>query len=270
VINIEIFRLFGSIFVDNDEANRSISETTNETETLGSKLTAAIATAAKWCGAFAAAAGSVAVAIGTKAVNSTEELHRSLNGLQASTGASADTMGGMRDAMIDIYNNGESFEDIGKAMQTISQQTKQTGNELADTTKNAILVKDTFGIEVTDSIRSANQLMKNFGLSSTDAYNLIAQGSQNGLNANENLADSINEYSLYFSQLGLGADEMFNMFSNGAASGVFDIDKLGDAIKEFGIRSKDGSKGTTDAFQTLGLDAQKISDDFAAGGEKGK
>ena len=179
-------------------------------------------------------------------------------------------MAGMRDAMLDIYNNnfGQSFEDIGTSMGIIAQQTKQVGDELANTTKTALAIRDTFGIEVSESIRSVNQLMKNFGLDSESAYNLLAQGAQNGLNANDNLADSINEYSVHFSQIGLGAEEMFNMFANGAASGVFDIDKLGDAIKEFGIRSKDGSKASSEAFVALGLDATKMTSDFATGGEK--
>jgi phage-related minor tail protein len=269
---MEIFRLFGSILVDNDEANKSISSTNDKAEGLGTKLLEGIKTAAKWGASLAAAAGTAALAVGTLAVNVSEDLHKALNGLQSSTGTSSEKMGGMRDAMLDIYNNnfGESFEDIGSAMQTIAQQTKQSGDELANTTKNALLMRDTFGVEVSESIKSVNQLMKNFGLSSDEAYNFMAQGAQNGLNANENLADSVNEYSVHFSQLGLSAEDMFNMFSNGAKSGVFDIDKLGDGIKEFGIRVKDGSTGTTQAFQSLGLDANKISSDFAKGGETGK
>ena len=84
-------------------------------------------------------------------------------------------------------------------------------------------------------------MMKQFGVTSDEAFNLIAQGAQNGLDKNGNLLDSINEYSVHFKQLGFDAEDMFNMFSNGAKAGVFDVDKLGDAVKEFGIRCKDGS-----------------------------
>jgi phage-related minor tail protein len=272
MITIELFRLFGSIFVDNSEANRSIANTDSRARDVGTTFSDVIKKAGLWAAGLATAAGGLAVTVGTIAFNAAEDLQKSLNGLQASTGAGTEKMAGMRDAMLDIYNNnfGKSFEDIGLAMQTISQQTKQSGDELANTTKNALTMRDTFGIEVNESIRSVNQLMKNFGVDSNTAYNLMAQGAQSGLNANENLADTINEYSIHFSQLGLNSQDMFNMLSNGAASGVFDIDKLGDSVKEFGIRVKDGSKGTTEAFQTLGLDANKVASDFAAGGEKGK
>lgn len=269
---MEIFRLFGSILVDNEEANQSISSTAKSAEGLSGKLSAGIAVAAELGAGIALAAGAAAVALGTMAVNAAEDFHKALNGLQAATGTSIEKMSGMRDAMLDIYNNnfGSSFEDIGLAMQTIAQQTKLSGDALATTTKNALAIRDTFGIEVTESIRSVNQLIKNFGLDADMAYNLMAQGAQNGLNANENLADSINEYSVHFAQIGLSAQDMFNMMVNGAASGVFDIDKLGDAIKEFGIRVKDMSTGTMTAFTSLGLDADKISNDFAAGGTRAK
>jgi phage-related protein len=64
VDDIELFRLFGSIFVDSDEANRSISRTEKNAEGLGSKLGNGIKTAAKWGAAIASgavvAAGAVA------------------------------------------------------------------------------------------------------------------------------------------------------------------------------------------------------------------
>ena len=258
--------------VDSDEANRSISRTGENADGLATRLSSGIKIAAKWGAGIALAAGTAAIALGTTAVNAASQMQSALNGLQASTGTSTDKMASMRDAMLDIYNNnfGQSFEDIGASMGVIAQQTKLTGDELANTTQNALAVRDTFEIGVAESIRSVNQLMKNFGVDSETAYNLMAQGAQGGLNANDNLADSINEYSVHFASIGLGATEMFNMLKNGADSGVFDIDKLGDAIKEFGIRTKDSSTGTTEAFTALGLNATQVSADFAAGGEKGK
>ena len=133
-----------------------------------------------------------------------------------------------------------------------------------------MLLKDTFGFEVNESVRSANMMMAQFGLTGDEAYNLIAQGAQYGLDKNGDLLDSINEYSVHFKQAGFSADEMLNMLSNGTIAGTFSVDKLGDAVKEFGIRSKDGSKSTMGAFQELGLDADKLSKQFAQGGDVGK
>ena len=111
-------------------------------------------------------------------------------------------------------------------------------------------------------------LIDQFGVTGTEAFNLIVQGAQSGLNKNGDLLDSINEYSVHFKQLGIGAEGMFNAFSNGAFSGTFSVDKLGDAVKEFGIRVKDGTGD--EAFKTLGLSANNIKKAFTQGGEAGQ
>ena len=202
-------------------------------------------------------------------VQKADELNKSFNTLQTQTGATDKEMEGLEESLKNIYANnyGESFEDIAVAMAEVKNQTGLTGDELERTTENAIALRDAFGFEVQESTRAADMMMKQFGITSDEAFNLIAQGSQNGLDKNGNLLDSINEYSVHFKQLGLDAEDMFNMLSNGAETGVFDIDKLGDAVKEFGIRVKDGSDTTNEAFTSLGLDAEELQRKFAQGGE---
>jgi phage-related minor tail protein len=252
--------------------NSTFANANNQIEDLGGGLSNAVGTAAKFGTAVTLAAGAAALALGGLAVNASEDLQKSLNGLQSQTGTVDNEMTDMRESMLAIYNNnfGESFDDIGKAMGTIASQSKLTGKELETTTQNALMLRDTFEMEVTESFRGADMLMKQFGITSDEAYGLIAQGAQQGLNKNENLLDSVNEYSAHFKQIGFDSEEMFNMFANGAKTGVFDIDKLGDAVKEFGIRSKDGSKGSMEAFTSLGLDADKMTKSFSAGGTEGK
>jgi phage-related minor tail protein len=226
----------------------------------------------KFAGIAAAGFAGVILAVGSLSFSFSEDLQKSLNGVQAATGVADDMMGDMRDTMLAIYNNnfGESFEEIGAAMTLISQQTGLAGKALQSMTENALAIKDTFGIEVADSIRGANQLMKQFGLDGNTAYNLIVQGAQGGLNANGDLIDTLNEYSGTFAAQGFSAEEMFNMLSNGAESGVRDVDLLADAVKEFGIRSKDGSDASIEAFQALGLNSNEMTNAFARGGEVGK
>ena len=202
-------------------------------------------------------------------VQKANELKQSFNTLQTQTGATDTEMKGLEESLKNIYANnyGESFEDIAQSMAEVKKQTGLVGKELEATTENAIALRDTFGFEIQESTRAADMMMKQFGITADEAFNLIAQGSQNGLDKNGNLLDSINEYSVHFKQLGFDSEEMFNMFSNGAKSGVFDIDKLGDAVKEFGIRVKDGSNTTVEAFELLGLDADELQNKFAAGGK---
>ncbi len=64
---VEVFKLFGSIFVNNDEANKSISDTDKKAKGAHGTLASGVKTAAKWgaavvCGATAAASGLTAMA----------------------------------------------------------------------------------------------------------------------------------------------------------------------------------------------------------------
>lgn len=213
--------------------------------------------------------GTAIAAISVVSVKLSDELKKATNTLQVQTNSAAEEMDGLQESLKNIYaeNYGESFEDIAQSMANVKQQTKLTGQALEETTINALAMRDSFDMEVGESIRAVDMMMRQFGVTSEEAYNLIAQGAQKGLDKNQNLLDSVNEYSVHFKQLGFNANQMFNMFSNGAEQGVFDIDKLGDAVKEFGIRAQDGSTTTVEAFEALNLNADELQSKFAAGGE---
>ncbi len=200
------------------------------------------------------------------------DLQKSLNSIQTSTGYSGDAMSGMKQVMTDIYNDnfGENFVEIGEAITTIGQQTGASGDGLKGLTENALLMKDTFSMDVSESIRSVSTMMKQFGITGDEAFNLIAQGKQKGLDFSGELLDSVNEYSVQFSKVGLNAEDMFNIFETGTKSGAFNVDKIGDSVKEFSIRSIDGSKTTVAGFAGLGLSADDMAKKFGKGGDIAK
>ncbi len=148
--------------------------------------------------------------------------------------------------MTSIYNNnyGESFEDIADAMATVKTALGDIGtDELERITQDALVLRDTFDMDVNESIRAVNSMMDQFGITADEAYTLIAQGAQNGLNQNGDLLDTVNEYSVQFKNAGYSAEDMFNMLANGVDAGTWSVDKLGDAVKEFNIRASDGTVG---------------------------
>lgn len=265
---MNIFTLMGTIFVDYSKAEESISKTGKSAEGLASKLGTGLKTAASIGATAMIAIGTAAAGMAFKAVTASDDCQKALNSLQVQTGATAQEMNGLKDSLLSIYSNnyGESFEDVAQALANVKQQTGLAGQELEGFTTNALALRDIFEYEVTESTRAADMMMKQFGITADEAFNLIAQGAQNGLDKNDNLLDSINEYAVHFAQIGLDAEDMFNMFSNGAETGVFDVDKLGDAVKEFGIRAKDASDSTMGAFESLGLDAEELTQKFANGG----
>ena len=231
-------------------------------ETLGD-LAGKAETAAKAMGAGFVAAATYATKFET-------DCDKALNTVITQTGAADTEVEGLEETLLSIYkdNFGEDINDIALAMSAVKQQTGQTGEELKNTTENAILMRDTFDIDVNESIRGVNAMMKQFGISSEEAYNLLAQGAQKGLNQNGDLADQLAEYSVYYADMGLSAEEAFNMIANGAKNGTFQIDYLNDAVKEFGIRAKDGT--SDEAFKQLGLNVDDLKTKFAQGGEGAK
>lgn len=210
-----------------------------------------------------------------KAVEAFKELategDTALGMLEARTGATGDKMAGFEDVMYEVYNAnyGDSLGDVSEKLSTVIQMTDDLDNaSLAKVTKNAIALEDVFGFDVTESMRAANSLMDQFGITSDQAFNLIVQGAQNGLNQNDDLLDTINEYSVQFKNAGYSADDMFNMLSNGVESGTWSVDKLGDAVKEFNIRMSDGS--AKDAVEALGFSWESVSESWSKGGDEAK
>ncbi len=211
--------------------------------------------------------------IGSEAIGLGISGRRGLNQFAASTGTAKEDLGDFRDVMYEVYadNFGESIEDVAESMgEVVRQMGKMDPDNLKRTTEQAMTLQDTFGYDMQEQLRAVNMLVEQFGVTGDEAFNLIVQGAQNGLDKNGDLLDSINEYSVHFEQLGFSAEDMFNILVNGAESGTFSVDKLGDAMKEFGIRTKDGSDTSREAFEALGLDADEMFRIFNEGGESAK
>lgn len=232
---------------------------------LGNNITQAAKTAAKAVAGIGIAAASAAAGLFVK---TGQDYIRTMNGIQAQTGDTGEELKDFGQIAQDIYKTGkgESFQEIADALVNIRQSSKLAGDELKTAANAALLLKDSFGMETEETTRAATALMKNFGISAEEAYGLIAYGAQNGANRNGDLLDILNEYSVHYKALGLDANQFVDTLVKGADAGSFSIDKIGDAIKEFNIRSKDASDSSAEAFKALGLNANNMFAQFAAGG----
>lgn len=213
-------------------------------------------------------ATATATAIGgavTGAIVSANGEQKALNSLQAQAGLTAEEMAKYKNVLEDVYtgNFGESQEEVANVLALIKQTTNETNpSKLKDMTENLFTLRDTYDYDFVETLRAVNMLMEQFGVTGDEAFNLIAQGSQKGLNKNGDLLDTINEYSVHYKQLGYDANEFFNSLENGSKAGTFSIDKLGDAMKEFGIRSKDTNSSTQEGFTLLGYGAKASAEDI--------
>lgn len=212
-------------------------------------------------------------AAGTAAIKFADESQGAFAQFAAATGTASDAMGKYKDMINDVYkdNFGESINDVADAMAKVDQNMSYLNDSaLQSVTKYAMTLSDTLGYDVAESTRAADTLIKNFGIEADEAFNLMAQGAQNGLDFSGEMIDSINEYSVHFAKAGMDANDMFNIMASGAQSGAFNIDKIGDAVKEFSIRAIDGSDTTIAGFQALGMSASDAAAKFASGGDGAK
>lgn len=213
------------------------------------------------------------VAVGTAAIKFSSDSQDAFQQFAAATGTASNEMGKYKDMINDVYkdNFGESINDVAEAMATVNQNMSYLDDSaLQRCTEYAYTLSDTFGVDVAESTRAADSLIKNYGVSAREAFNLMTQGMQSGLNFSDELFDNIDEYSVQFKKLGLDAEDMFSVFANGAQNGAFNLDKIGDAVKEFSIRAIDGSDTTKQGFEALGMNADEMAQKFGVGGKTAK
>lgn len=245
----------------------SVSKVMNQAQSMATKTGSAIG---KALSAGFKVAGTAAVAAAAYMGKIGMEYQSATGQIAAATGATGAELENLQGVMESVYGNnyGENMQEVADAVATVNQQMKGlSGDELQGVTEGAFALRDVFQYDVAESVRAAEALTKNFGVSGQEAMNLIAAGSQNGLNFSGELLDTISEYSVQFAKVGIDADQMFQIMQAGADSGAWNLDKVGDAIKEMSIRVVDGSDTTIAAFKTLNMDADAMAQSFAAGGE---
>lgn len=191
---------------------------------------------------------------------------KAMDKVAMSTGTAGQELENLQGIASNVYtdNFGKSMEDAAASVAEVYKRTGLVGEELQKATEDAYTLQNAFGYEVNDSLQAATQLMDTFGVSAEEAYTLIAQGAQKGLDQNGDMLDTLNEYSVQFANLGYSAEDMFNMLANGVQNGTWSVDKLGDAVKEMNIRLNDGTADK--ALQTLGFNLDEIKGKLAAGG----
>lgn len=176
---LEIFKLVGSIMVDNSKANESLSKTDEKAQGVGKTLASGIGKAAAW-GAAAVGAGAAAVGAMTKAAESTaaqadqidkmsqklgisRQSYQELDFVMSQSGTSIDSMqGGMKSllANMDKVSEGnktaaENFAALGVAVrqndgtmrsqESVFNDTIRALQEMPDGAEKARLAQELFG-----------------------------------------------------------------------------------------------------------------------------
>lgn len=187
---LEIFKLFGSVFVDTEKAEESLQKTDKKAEGMGKTLLKGVGTAAKWGAGIATAAGAGVAALTGVAMKSagvadnidkmsqkigiSRTAYQELDFVMSQSGASVDSLKvGMKTLtnQMQMAQDGSStamkaFDDLGlsftdnngklKDQETMMFEAMSALQGMEDQTKKAALASDLFGKSGTEMMPMLN------------------------------------------------------------------------------------------------------------------
>lgn len=220
------------------------------------------------------AAGFASVGVGALMVDALQRSWDAAGGLRRITGQfrlSAEEAGEYGKIAGELYadNWGEALPEVQQVVALAGQRLKDvTEDTLDDISAQILAVTGTWGADYESVIRSITQLTQN-GLapSSRAALDLIVTGFQDGADEAGDFLDTIDEYSQHWAAMGLSGEDALNQIVRGFQLGQRDADKLADAVKEMRIRAVEDTDAISDAYRTLGFDADETREKFLAGGD---
>lgn len=222
-------------------------------------------------GLAAGAIGGAAVYGGS--LNGAMEQQQLQGNLQAQIGIDDQQAAATMQRVNEIYASGwgESLAMVNNDMATVRQNLNGLSQDASMAyTQSAYAVQQVAKgqTDVQELSKVTRTLMANFeGLGEIEALDLIATGYQRGGDYANDMLDTVNEYAVHFSGLGMSAEQMFATLIAASEEGAWNLDKVGDAAKESFIRLQDLSDSSREGLQALGLDANQMAADIAAGGD---
>lgn len=158
----------------------------------------------------------------------------------------SDSIGGVNEALAGVTAN---IGGMGKA----------TDEELAQMTKSALALAETFNFDVNEATQAMGTLIKT-GLAKdgAEALDLLTATAQKLPPAlQEELPTLTREYGEFFDQMGFTGPEMMGLLAQAAKNPTFELDKMGDALKEFTLLMAD-TEAVKEPLKELKLDVGEI------------
>lgn len=230
--------------------------------------------AAKGIGIALGAAGAAGAGLLAMGFAQNIEIEQGRAKLAAQLGLTTDEAAKVGKAAAQVYgeNFGENMDQVNEAIKAIGDNFGDVGkmsqDELKGMTEQALTLSSVMGTDLALNTEAAAAMVKNgLAKNAKEAFDIIAAGSQNGVNKADDLLETFQEYSPQFSKLGIKGKDALNLLSAGLKAGARDTDVIADGFKELGIRVIDGSDSTKQAFKDIGLNAKETAAEFGKGGD---
>lgn len=242
----------GDVGASADEAAQGAADAAAETE-------------GAFRGMAMAAAGAAVGALFIEGLTAGMDMKAATTQLKNQLDLSAEDAERAGDIAGEVYTAGfsDSIEGVNEALGAVVSNMGGMGKvgdqELANLTKSALALADTFEFDVAESTQAMGTLIKT-GLAKdgAEAMDLLAATAQKLPKAmQEELPTLVREYGEFFDQLGFTGPEMMGLLTEAAKNPTFEIDKMGDALKEFTLLMAD-TAAVEEPLKTLGLNVQDI------------
>lgn len=188
-------------------------------------------------GEIISSVGDKIVELGNHAKDTALEFQSSFGTIAANTNLSKAEIESLKGVTTDVFKSGvtDSIDEATNATILMKNAFKDLNNEdLGKVTEQVVALSKRTGTEYTENIKAADYLMKAFGISNEEAFDMIASGYKNGLNASGDFTDTIVEYSGTVKEAGYTQKEFFSMLNSGLKNGVRNTDLIADSMVEFG------------------------------------
>lgn len=251
--------------VDNKPFEQGVDKAQSKLEGFGAK--------GKVVAAAAGVAIGAALATGIASALNIDKAKDKLNAQLGLTGKDSEKAG---KAAGKLYAGayGDSMEEVtgavGAVMSSIKGMRTASQEDVEKMTAKVLDLASAFEIDAGRAAQVAGQMITS-GLAKdgVEAADLLTASLQKVPAAvREDLLDAVDEYGPFMESLGITGDKAMGMLVTASEKGMYGIDKTGDALKEFGIRATDMSKTTGEAYDTLGLDQQEMTNKLLAGGDE--
>lgn len=226
---MEIFKLYGSIFVNTDEAKKSISDTAKNAQELGKKIDKTGQQVSKFGAGLTKSVTLPITGLGAAAVKVSMDFESSMSQVAAISGAT-----------------GEELDRLSEAARDMGSKTKYSASEAAD----ALTYLSLAGYDTAKSIDTLPTIL-----------NLAAAGGIELADASDMVTDAM---SALGSTAGT-AEEFVDKMAVTSQKSNTSVAQLGDAILKVGATAKSLAGGTTELNTVLGI----LADNGTKGAEGG-
>ena len=227
----ELFKLYGSIFVDNAAANSAMDETATKSETLQRSF-GDVATKAGNVSKATGALGSgltkyvtaPLAAVGTAAVAAFNQVDDGMDVVIEKTGATGETAQQLEEVYRSIGKTvPASFDDIGAAVGEVNTRFGFTGDQLETASTKFLEFSKITGVDTTEGVRLVSRAMSDAGIDTSEYTTVLDQLSKasqaSGIEVST-LTENLAKYGAPMRALGFDTQESISIFSGWEKAGV--------------------------------------------------